>query len=248
MTNSDSRLTDDFSDSVEITNTSGRFRVALEVAVAALILVGIYFLFAPEETIELEPPIQESQIDPVIRGQIEAAKESEQAPQVSSSPVETEKVPESEEQHEEVGDTIVSQAEPVAAVKQSQESETAREMISKLRSGELALSPTELLEKSELYAQQGRHTDTYLLLFYAAREGDGQAAFALASLYDPDHFKEGNVLLEKADIFQAHKWYREAAKQQIVGAQERLDKLRRRSEQQAKSGDPSAQRLLLNWQ
>ncbi|MES9852650.1 MAG: hypothetical protein ABW170_12570 [Candidatus Thiodiazotropha sp. L084R] len=246
MTDSDSKLTDDFSDNVEITNSSGRFRVAFEIAVAALILVGIYFLFAPEEKIELEPPIEESQIDPVIRGQIEAAKETEQASQITSSPVETEKAPLTEE-HGDGEDTIVSQAESAAMVSRSQKSETAREMISKLRSGELSLSAVELVEKSKQFTEQGRLTDTYLLLFYAAREGDGQAAFALASLYDPEHFKEGNELLEKSDIFQAHKWYKEAAKQQIAGAQERLDNLQRKTEMQAESGDPSAQRLLLNW-
>lgn len=243
MSNLDSRLPDDFSDDVEITNTSGHLRVAIEIAVAILILAGIYLLFAPEESMELPPPIAESQIDPVIRDQIEAAstrttkgaeKEIKEPPkaEATASTLPLESRP----------------SEPIEADSPTQNIETARDLIAKLRSGKLALSSAELIEKSQQFTQQGRPTDTYLLLFYAAREGNGQAAFALASLYDPHHFQEGNLLLEKPDIYQAHKWYTEAAKQQITGAQERLSALRGTIERQADSGDPSAQRLLLNWQ
>ncbi|MEJ2427088.1 MAG: deoxyribonuclease, partial [Candidatus Thiodiazotropha sp.] len=75
-----------------------------------------------------------------------------------------------------------------------------------------------------------------------------QAAFALASLYDPNHFKPGNELLASPDVYQAHKWYLEAEKQQLPEARERLLRLRSNIETQAQSGDSDAQRLLLNWQ
>jgi TPR repeat protein len=141
--------------------------------------------------------------------------------------------------------SAVETTEPAST---DQQSADARQLIAKMRRGELTLSSAEILEKSEIFNQQGRYTDTYLLLFHAAREGDGQAAFALASLYDPKYFQTGNPLMEKADVFQAHKWYSKAAKQQIPDAQLRLKALRSEIEKQAKAGDPAAQRLLLNWQ
>jgi hypothetical protein len=244
MTSSDSRPPDDFSKDVETTITSGRLRVAIELTVAALILVGIYYLFAPEEQIELEAPIPESKIDPIIRNQIEATdqeKETGSSSQTQSTKTEVEQLP----QAEITGDE--NRIEPVTPQAAIRDGESARELIAKLRRGNLRLSATEIIAKTEHYTQQGKLSDAYLLLFYAAREGDGQAAFALASLHDPQHFSEANTLLEKPDIFQAHKWYREAAKQQVAGAQKRLEALRGEIERQANTGDTSAQRLLLNW-
>jgi hypothetical protein len=249
MTSSDSRPPNEFSEDVEITNTSGRLRVAIELTVAALILVGIYYLFAPEEQIELQAPIQESQIDPIIRAQIEAAeqeKETEPNSPTQSAKAEVEQLPQVETTSGEKPSNT-ARIDPVTPQTAIQDGESARELITKLRRGKLKLSAIEMLAKADSYTQQGKLSDAYLLLFYAAREGDGQAAFALASLHDPHHFSEGNTLLEKPDIFQAHKWYREAAKQQVAGAQKRLEALRGEIERQADTGDPSAQRLLLNW-
>jgi TPR repeat protein len=86
------------------------------------------------------------------------------------------------------------------------------------------------------------------LLFYAAREGDAEAAFSLAGMHDPNHFTKGNPLLEKPDAYQAHKWYLAAAGKGVSKANERLRRLRQTTEKNAKKGDPAAKRLLLNWQ
>ncbi|MCG7981884.1 MAG: hypothetical protein JAY90_03935 [Candidatus Thiodiazotropha lotti] len=253
MTNSDSTQPETTQDDLEVTNTSGHLRVAIEIAIAAMILVGIYYLFAPEETIELAPPIDETQIDPVIRDRIEAAKTDQSAEEILSEPPAVEEtpagtLPDEPQSSELSAPTAPPAAETVEPATTTQSQPDARQMISEIRRGELVLSSAEILEKSELFSQQGQYTDTYLLLFYAAREGDGQAAFALASLYDPKHFQPGSALLEKADVFQAYKWYSKAAKQQIPDAQLRLDRLRNETEKQAEAGDPAAQRLLLNWQ
>ncbi len=255
MTNSDSTQPEDVSDDLEVTNTSGYLRVAIEITVAALILVGIYYLFAPEESIELTPPVDETQIDPVIRDRIETADPGQGAEaegqRPEESPVETAPVasrpdePQRSANPASVPSPIDATAEPATSV---QPQIDARQMIAEMRHGELVLSPAEIIKKTELFTRQGRHTDTYLLLFYAARQGDGQAAFALASLYDPKYFTPGNALLEKADVFQAHKWYSKAAKQQIPDARLRLETLRSEIEKQAEAGDPAARRLLLNWQ
>jgi TPR repeat protein len=254
MTNSDSKQPEDISGDLEVTNTSGHLRVAIEITIAALILVGIYYLFEPEESIDLAPPINENEIDPVIRDRIEAAKAvqtvAENPPEQASTKEASAAAPSDQPLVNETSTQppapVVEKVEPAA--KSDQQISSARELISKMRRGELVLSATEIIEQSERFNQQGRYTDTYLLLFHAAREGDGQAAFALASLYDPKHFQTGNELLEKPDIFQAHKWYSKAAKQQIPDAQLRLKALRSDIEKQAEAGDPNAQRLLLNWQ
>ncbi|MEJ2456506.1 MAG: hypothetical protein P8103_20490, partial [Candidatus Thiodiazotropha sp.] len=107
---------------------------------------------------------------------------------------------------------------------------------------------SEIDRLAQEYQQQGHTTDAYLLWFYAARQGDGKAAFALASLYDPNHFQSGSTLVTAADATQAYKWYSTAARQSIPEAAERLQALRARLESQAESGDMSARRLLLNWQ
>ena len=245
MTSSDSKLPDEFSEEVEVSSSSGHLRVAMEIAIAALILVGIYFLFAPEEQIELEPPLQESQIDPIIRAQIDAAKQAEpqrEEPQAVATTPEMES-PAADSDHK-----VATETASIAPLKPlDRENKTARSLISSIRSGKTEITVEEILERAEQYTQEDRLADAYLLLFYAAREGDGRAAFALASMHDPSHFVQGNTLLEKPDSYQAHKWYQAAAEQKIAGAQKRLEALRGVIEKQAESGDPSAQRLLLNW-
>ncbi|MGD8913374.1 MAG: hypothetical protein PVJ68_11625, partial [Candidatus Thiodiazotropha sp.] len=61
MTSSDSKPANDDTQDVETLTRSDRLRVALEIAVAALILAAIYYLFAPEEEVDLPTPLEESQ-------------------------------------------------------------------------------------------------------------------------------------------------------------------------------------------
>ncbi|MCU7870242.1 MAG: hypothetical protein KZQ98_17190 [Candidatus Thiodiazotropha sp. (ex Lucinoma borealis)] len=244
MTSSDPKPSDDFSNDEEISNSSGRLRVAAEITVAALILVGIYFLFAPDEQIDLEPPLKESQIDPIIRAQIDSANQTGNP--VSNrvvSPVESEI---EDSPNPTIQDTPTDQDIPTDRV--LKKGEAARALISRLRSKESIFSSDQIVDQVIEFQQQGNLTDAYLLLFYAAREGDGPAAFALASMHDPNHFVEGNTLLDNPDAYQAHKWYVVAAEKDITAAQKRLQVLRSTTEEQAKTGDLAAQRLLLNWQ
>ena len=53
MTSPDAKLPDDDTRDVETLTTSDRLRVTLEIAIAALILTAIYYIFAPEEDIDL---------------------------------------------------------------------------------------------------------------------------------------------------------------------------------------------------
>lgn len=223
MTASEPRLPEDISDVEEISRDSGRLRVTLEIAVAIAILVGIYYLFAPEEELDL-PPLQQQEIDPIIRAQIDAS----QGEPVAASPAEA---------------TAAD-----ANKTETPDGEAAREIIAAQRDGSDNRPLSEIDRLALDYQQQGRVTDAYLLWFFAARQGDGQAAFTLGSLHDPNHFEPGNSLLTDANANQAYKWYSLAARQSIPKAAERLQALRASLKAQAKAGDMAASRLLLNWQ
>ncbi len=232
MTASEPNLPDDFSDVQEISSGSGRLRVFLEVTAAILILVGIYYLFAPKEELDL-PPLQQQEIDPIIRAQIGAAQGDQPAAETAETAAD-ESAP------------STTEAAPTESVVSLTDGDAAREIIASQRSDSRPLS--ELNRLANEYQQQGRVTDAYLLWFYAARQGDGEAAFALATLHDPNHFKPGSSLLTEADATQAYKWYSAAAHQSIPQAAERLQALHATLKAQAETGDLSARRLLLNWQ
>jgi TPR repeat protein len=239
MAASEPNLSTDISKMEEINRSSGRLRVTLEVTVAILILVGIYYLFAPEEEVDL-PPLQQQEIDPVIRSQIEASQKTAAGEQTPTKAENIEKHANSAETS-----TVAGQENKV----QSQaDGEAARGIIAAHRSGTESRPLSEINRLATEYQQQGHSTDAYLLWFYAARQGDGEAAFALAGLYDPNHFEPNNDLLNEADPTQAHKWYSIAAQQSIPKATERLQALHRTLKTQAKAGDMTASRLLLNWQ
>ena len=240
MTASEPNLTNDVSDVEEISQNSGRIRVALEIAVAILVLVGIYYLFAPQEEIDL-PPLESQEIDPIIREQI-AAKQAPTPEQASSVVAETTGQTETRQPAAETPVAAAFEAAPVA------DGETARDLIAALRSGADNRPLAELDRLAAEFQQQGRPTDAYLLWFFAARQGDGQAAFSLGGLHDPNHFEAGSRLLTEADPTQAYKWYSLAAKREIPQALERLQALRTTLQKQADAGDLAANRLLLNWQ
>jgi TPR repeat protein len=143
---------------------------------------------------------------------------------------------------------MATQTEPAAPPETLSDGEAARQLIAAQRDSSDKRKLSEIDQLAQEYQQQGHTTDAYLLWFYAARQGDGKAAFALASLYDPNHFQSGSTLVTAADATQAYKWYSTAARQSIPEAAERLQALRARLESQAESGDMSARRLLLNWQ
>jgi hypothetical protein len=242
MTSPDSKLAVDDTQDVETLTRSDRLRVALEIAVAALILVAIYYLFAPEEEIDLPPPLEESQIDPIIRAQIDSSsKQTAPAEDGDATTEDTARLNSPSHSELDVSETKPTENSLV-------EGGSARELILRLRSGETALKPKQIINQVTTYQNEGKLADAYLLLFYAAREGDARAAFTLAAMHDPNHFIKGNPLLEKPDPYQSHKWYSAAASKGILKANERLKRLKEATEEKAKKGDPAAKRLLLNWQ
>jgi len=240
MTTSDSRLSADPAAVEDISPPSGRIRVALEITVALLVLVGIYYLFAPEEALEL-PPLSPQEIDPIVRSRSEAAQPAPARENTPSAPASARPAEDSSPSSETLPRDTNGMPPSLA------EGDAARRLIAELRAGGKTLTSDEILRQAEIYQQSQKPTDAYLLLFYTARRGDGKAAFALATLNDPNHFNADLSPLSEPDTTQARKWYDLAASQGISQATQRLQALRGSLETQASGGDPAAQRLLLNW-
>jgi len=126
--------------------------------------------------------------------------------------------------------------------------EQARETIAELRERSEAGRPNldEAFAQAEAHREAGELADAQILYFFAARNGHAQAAFRLATSYDPLHHDPQTSLLEKPDPFQAFKYYMQALEGGVAEAQTRLDALRKWAEQQAPT-NAEAERLLLQW-
>ncbi|HEX5420010.1 MAG TPA: hypothetical protein VFY39_08420 [Gammaproteobacteria bacterium] len=102
-------------------------------------------------------------------------------------------------------------------------------------------------KRAQQFAQDGKIADAELTYFFAARGGNGQAAFALAEINDPNYFKTKSSLLKEPAPFQAFKWYTVARQQGVNEAAQRLEQLHQWAEKAAQMGDEEAQHLLLEW-
>jgi TPR repeat protein len=123
----------------------------------------------------------------------------------------------------------------------------ARALIAQMRSSS-DLSLDDLYAEAKTAQAAGELADAYLLYFYAAREGHGGAAMTLAQQADPAYHSAGESVFETPDLLQAHKWYQAAAQSGNDDAWQALEALRKRVDQMAADGDPTAQRIALMWQ
>ena len=250
MTTSDSTQPEDYTILVDTQerNHSTLFIIA---GILLVLILGALWLFIPDDDeIELAPPLEQAEIDPIVRAQIEAAKQSPDTQHSGEAKVSAASEIASFEAGQPAGQTQVASLTPAATREASNAlspGEKARKLISAIKQGEQQPSMQQLYDEAGQLVQAGQVTDAYLLYFYAARQGDGPSAFALAEMNDPAYFKKGNELMEEPDPMQAYKWYSMAAASQVDQATERLSKLRAGVEAAAAAGDPSAQRLLLNW-
>lgn len=126
--------------------------------------------------------------------------------------------------------------------------DTAREIIDALKASPEGPDYAEALARASEFQDEGRKADAQLLYFFAARGGDGPAAFQLATFYDPNHYSERSGLMDEPDPFQAYKWYRQARDAGHEAAAERLEALRTWAEQASSNGNAEAERLLLQWE
>ncbi len=126
----------------------------------------------------------------------------------------------------------------------------ARTYIADLEKSGQAVDLDIVYDYAELLSKENKPVDTYLLDFYAAKRGHGNAAFRLAQMADPATFAQGSkmMMFNKANITQANKWYSQAA---LVGhpqAERFLQQMRARVINKAAAGDEDAQRLVMQFQ
>lgn len=139
--------------------------------------------------------------------------------------------------------------ETVAPAKSKEErGDTARDVIAELRESPGDIDYGQALVRAQEFHAAGQFADAQLLYFFAARGGNGQAAFELATMYDPNHYTKESSLMEKPDPFQAYKWYRDARDAGDQSAAARLTELHAWAEKAASANDPEADRLLLQWE
>lgn len=137
-------------------------------------------------------------------------------------------------------------AQPSSRAAEEPAGSAARRLIAELRASGDA-DPQTAYDEARRQAQAGRTEDAYLLDFYAARLGHGDAAMSLGRQADPAHWQAGGALPAAAPE-QALKWYREADRAGHPEAKNHLSALRRWAEHAASRGDAQAQRLMLAWQ
>lgn len=119
----------------------------------------------------------------------------------------------------------------------------AREQIEQMQTEATPDQPKVAFEQGQSFESKGEPVNAYLMYFYAARQGNSEAAMKLAQMSDP--LSKDN---ENAEPYQAYKWYKVAADKGVEKAQQQLIQLKQWAENSAQKGNPTAQRLLLQWQ
>jgi len=123
----------------------------------------------------------------------------------------------------------------------------ARSMIAQLRQ-EQGNTGQQAFKEAEKQRSTGNTADAYLLYFFAAKQGHGEAAFILGTQSDPTYFTSVNSALDGPDQGQAIKWYKMAIDAGNKDAKQNLKELAKRIKQQAEAGSGEAKRLMLQLQ
>ncbi len=123
----------------------------------------------------------------------------------------------------------------------------ARSMIAQLRQ-EQGNTGQQAFDAAEKQRSTGNNADAYLLYFFAAKQGHGEAAFTLGTQSDPTYFTSVNSALDGPDSGQAIKWYQLAIDAGNKDARQNLMELAKRIKQQAEAGSGEAKLLMLQLQ
>ena len=123
----------------------------------------------------------------------------------------------------------------------------ARNILYELRATGEEPDPEVVFAEAERMQDAGDLEDAYLLYRFAARHGQAQAAMALGTSADPAFHTAVTSYLPEPDPGQAYKWYGMAAAAGNDEAEQRLQGLRERVQQDAAAGDKQSRRLLLQW-
>ncbi len=100
--------------------------------------------------------------------------------------------------------------------------------------------------KAKIFEKEGQNDDAYLLYFFAAKKGHGEASMELGRRADPAYFVRNGLFLN-ANLSQAFRWYKNAKKAGSNEADQFLSALYVRVTNRANSGDEEARRALLQW-
>jgi len=123
----------------------------------------------------------------------------------------------------------------------------ARAFIYELQTGGAQPDADVVFAEAGRMQDAGDQEDAYLLYRFAARHGQEQAAMVLGTSADPAFHTEVTSYLPEPDPGQAYKWYGMAAAAGNDEAEQRLQGLHQRVQQDAAAGDEQARRLLLLW-
>jgi serine/threonine-protein kinase len=134
------------------------------------------------------------------------------------------------------------------AQSEEERGDSAREVIAELRADPDRIDYDQAYARAQEFQAAGQLADAQLLYFFAARGGNGPAAFELATFYDPIHFSQDASLMEEPDPFQAYKWYMTALEAGNGAARDRLAELQGWAEKAAGTGDIEAEQLLQQWE
>ena len=108
------------------------------------------------------------------------------------------------------------------------------------------ISPEEAVDFAASLPESPERADgAFLLLEYAAEEGNKEAALAVGRFYDPTHEGPSGSILKNPST--AYDWYRQAFNGGQTQAAEDLARLRGWVEEQSAQGSRSAQELLERW-
>ena len=125
--------------------------------------------------------------------------------------------------------------------------EQARVIIAESKSQRGNSDLNKIFNQAEVFIETKQLEDAHLLLFFAARKGHALSARKLGEMYDPRYYSADTSIMDEPDFAQAYKWYRKAAEEGDLVAQEHLSELRNLVEEAARNGDQDATLLLMRW-
>jgi TPR repeat protein len=204
--------------------------------VAMLTALAVWFVPNDEEDIDLKKPLP--QLDSVI--QPLGTEGSDLPPLDTGSAIR----PLDEIETESSEDTAEPSDNSVASKPRKEDGDDVRVLIAQLRK-EGADSSQKAYEEAEKRRRVGDNESAYLLYFFAARHGHGDAALVLGTMADPNYYTTVTSALTAPDYAQAIKWYKKAINAGNKDAKKNLADLTRRIKKQAEAGSSEAQRLLL---
>lgn len=223
--------------------TPGRTR-ALMLLVALITAIAVWLVPVDEEESSLSLPVPPSAPDtpialPLLPGTDAAGELPQQAPSETSEPLRSAATS---------SEALPLPPPPGGVATITNGGDAARAFIYELQAGGAQPDADVVFAEAERMQGEGDQEDAYLLYRFAARHGQAQAAMALGTGADPAFHNTVTSYLPEPDPGQAYKWYGMAAAAGNDEAQQRLQDLQLRVQQEAAAGDGQAQRLLLQWQ